>query len=75
MKKQYDLSEHYEGQLLGAVDPIVKKIGVDAFCAAVIQIVLPYEKEMREKGLLTTEAIEMLDEYHAEKRREEQGFE
>ena len=50
-------------------------MGVDESCAMAIQFALPYEQLLREKGMLTEEALELLDAYHAEKRREESWFE
>ena len=73
--KQYDLSEHREGQLLGSLRPLADAMGVDESCAMAIQFALPYEQLLREKGMLTEEALELLDAYHAEKRREESWFE
>ena len=73
--KQYDLPEHREGQLLGSLRPLADAMGVDKFCAMAIQFALPYEQSLREKGMLTEDALELLDEYHAEKCREECGFE
>ena len=50
-------------------------MGVDEFCAMAIEFALPYEQSLREKGMLSEEALELLEEYNAEKCREECGFE
>jgi len=71
--KQYDLLEHREAQLLGSLRPLVDAVGVDEFCVMAIKFAFPYEQSLREKGMLSVEALELLVEYHAEKRREESG--
>jgi len=74
-KRKFDLSEHTEGQLLGDLARLAREIGEDKFIDMAMDIILPWEEEMREKGQFSRDSLEMLDEYHAEQAYKERGFE
>lgn len=69
------IDEHTEGQLRGAFERMAEIMGPDKFRDLTIKTLLAMEPILRKQCNSGDPALQLLDEYHAEQRRMERGFE